>query len=92
MVSGLEAAGITCLKSNAGLSCWADMRHLLSSKMFEAEKELWEKIMNEIKLNIFSGLSCRCVELGWFRICFANMSTETLNVAMQRIKTFACYL
>ncbi|XP_074353543.1 1-aminocyclopropane-1-carboxylate synthase 8-like [Apium graveolens] len=89
MVSGLENAGISCLKSNAGLFCWVDMRHLLRSNTFEAEMELWEKIIFEVKLNISPGSSCHCTEPGWFRICFANMSTETLNVALQRIKTFA---
>ncbi|KAL1814016.1 hypothetical protein ACET3Z_024081 [Daucus carota] len=89
MVSGLESAGISCLKSNAGLFCWVDMRHLLCSNTFEAEKELWEKIIFEVKLNISPGSSCHCIEPGWFRVCFANMSTETLNLAMQRIKTFA---
>lgn len=89
MVSGLENAGISCLKSNAGLFCWVDMRHLLRSNTFEAEKELWEQIIFEVKLNISPGSSCHCIEPGWFRICYANMSTETLNVAMQRIKTFA---
>ncbi|KAG8632724.1 1-aminocyclopropane-1-carboxylate synthase 3 [Manihot esculenta] len=89
LVSGLENAGIGCLKSNAGLFCWVDMRHLLSKQTFEAEKELWKKILSEVGLNISPGSSCHCSEPGWFRICFANMSAETLGVAMERIKDFA---
>lgn len=88
IVSGLKNAGIQCLKSNAGLFCWVDMKHLLSSSSFEAEKELWKMILYRVGLNISPGSSCHCFEPGWFRICFANMSQQTLKVAMRRIKVF----
>ncbi|KAK0605716.1 hypothetical protein LWI29_029960 [Acer saccharum] len=82
LVSGLKKAGISCLKSNAGLFCWVDMRHLLSSNTFEAEIELWKKIVYDVKLNISPGFSCHCTEPGWFRVCFANMSEETLKLSI----------
>ncbi|CAN1191370.1 1-aminocyclopropane-1-carboxylate synthase 8 [Linum perenne] len=85
---GLQNAGISCLKSNAGLYCWVDMRHLLDENTFEAEIELWKKIVYDVKLNISPGSSCHCVEPGWFRVCFANMSEDTLELAMHRLKTF----
>jgi 1-aminocyclopropane-1-carboxylate synthase len=88
LVSGLRGAGIGCLNSNAGLFCWVDMRHLLSSDTFEAEKELSKRILFEVGLNISPGSSCHCCEPGWFRMCFANMSQETLKVAIRRIKAF----
>ncbi|KAI4383447.1 hypothetical protein MLD38_009282 [Melastoma candidum] len=88
LVSGLSSAGICCLESNSGLFCWVDMRHLLSSNTFEAEMELWRKIVFRVKLNISPGSSCHCTEPGWFRLCFANMSEATLDVAMRRIKEF----
>ncbi|XP_050214251.1 1-aminocyclopropane-1-carboxylate synthase 9 [Mercurialis annua] len=89
LILGLENAGIKCLKSNAGLFCWVDMRHLLSEQTFEAEIKLWKKILGHAGLNISAGSSCHCSEPGWFRICFANMSEETLTVAIERIKGFA---
>ncbi|KAL7131687.1 hypothetical protein ABFS83_12G021100 [Erythranthe nasuta] len=88
LVRGLKKTGITCLESNAGLFCWVDMRHLLREKSFEAEMELWKKIVYEVGLNISPGSSCHCAEPGWFRVCFANMSEATLELAIQRIKTF----
>ncbi|KAK7352513.1 hypothetical protein VNO80_17935 [Phaseolus coccineus] len=88
LVCGLRNAGIQCLKSNAGLFCWVDMRHLLSSATFEAEKELWMMILCHVGLNISPGSSCHCSEPGWFRVCFANMSEATLKVAMRRMKSF----
>ncbi|GFP78869.1 1-aminocyclopropane-1-carboxylate synthase 3 [Phtheirospermum japonicum] len=89
MVSGLQTAGISCLDSNGGLFCWVDMRHLLRSKTFESEMELWKKIVYEVGLNISPGSSCHCVEPGWFRVCFANMSEDTLDLAIQRISTMS---
>ncbi|RDX94484.1 1-aminocyclopropane-1-carboxylate synthase, partial [Mucuna pruriens] len=92
LVCGLRNAGIQCLESNSGLFCWVDMRHILSSDTFEAEKELWMKILYQVGLNISPGSSCHCYEPGWFRICFANMSEDTLKVAMQRMKAFINHL
>ncbi|XP_020229624.1 1-aminocyclopropane-1-carboxylate synthase 3 [Cajanus cajan] len=88
LVSGLQKAGISCLESNAGLFCWVDMRHLLHSNTFEAEMELWKKIVYKVGLNISPGSSCHCTEPGWFRVCFANMSEDTLGLAMKRFKAF----
>ncbi|XP_028764295.1 1-aminocyclopropane-1-carboxylate synthase 3 [Neltuma alba] len=88
LVSGLQKAGISCLKSNAGLFCWVDMRHLLQSSTFEAEMELWKKMVYDVRLNISPGSSCHCTEPGWFRLCFANMSEDTLDLAMKRLKAF----
>ncbi|KAJ4714664.1 1-aminocyclopropane-1-carboxylate synthase [Melia azedarach] len=88
LVSGLDKAGISCLKSNAGLFCWVDMRHLLSSNTPEAEMKLWKQIVYDVKLNISPGSSFHCAEVGWFRVCFANMSDHTLDISMQRLKAF----
>ncbi|XAR71441.1 1-aminocyclopropane-1-carboxylate synthase [Bertholletia excelsa] len=86
--SGLGRTGIRCLESNAGLFCWVDMRNLLASKTFEAEMELWKKIVYEVGLNVSPGSSCHCAEPGWFRVCFANVSEETLGLAVERITSF----
>ncbi|KAA3453597.1 1-aminocyclopropane-1-carboxylate synthase 3-like [Gossypium australe] len=88
LVSGLKKSGINCLKSNAGLFCWVDMRHLLCSNTFEAETDLWKKILCEVGLNISPGSSFHCSQPGWFRVCFANMNQSTLQVALRRIKDF----
>ncbi|CAN4092209.1 unnamed protein product [Withania somnifera] len=78
LVSGLANSGIECLESNAGLFCFVDMRDLLKSNTFEAEMELWKKIVSDVGLNISPGSS----------FCFANMSKETLDLAMQRLNNF----
>ncbi|XP_050235830.1 1-aminocyclopropane-1-carboxylate synthase-like [Mercurialis annua] len=85
---GLEQVGITCLKSNAGLFVWMNLRHLLKEETFAGEMELWKVIINEVKLNVSPGSSFHCAEPGWFRVCFANMDDETVSVALKRIRAF----
>ncbi|KAI4339800.1 hypothetical protein MLD38_024700 [Melastoma candidum] len=91
MVSRLHEVGIPCLESNAGLFCWVDMRGLLdeSGPSFGGEKRLWTRLIHEVGLNVCAGSSCHCSEPGWFRICFANMDEWAMEVAMDRIKSFA---
>lgn len=84
----LAQVGINCLKSNAGLFVWMDLRRLLKEQTFEAEMVLWRVIINEMKLNVSPGSSFHCSEPGWFRVCFANMDDKTMEIALSRIKTF----
>ncbi|RCV16115.1 hypothetical protein SETIT_3G112100v2 [Setaria italica] len=88
MAAGLARAGLTCLRGNAGLFVWVDMRPLLDEATVEGELRLWRQVVAEAKLNISPGSSCHCSEPGWFRVCFANMSLETLDVALQRLSCF----
>lgn len=89
LAEGLRAIGIECLESNAGLFCWVRMGSLMRAQSFEGEMELWKKVVFEVGLNISPGSSCHCREPGWFRVCFANMSAKTLDVALQRLADFA---
>ncbi|KAJ6759563.1 BIFUNCTIONAL ASPARTATE AMINOTRANSFERASE AND GLUTAMATE/ASPARTATE-PREPHENATE AMINOTRANSFERASE-RELATED [Salix koriyanagi] len=88
IIQGLKTAGIECLKGNAGLFCWMNLSPLLESPTREGELALWKSILHEVKINISPGSSCHCSEPGWFRVCFANMSEPTLDVALKRIHSF----
>lgn len=85
---GLENVNITCLPSNAGLFCWMNLRSLLKEKTFDGEMMLWRVIINEVKLNVSPGSAFNCSEPGWYRVCFANMNDETVDVALKRIRAF----
>ncbi|XP_058105275.1 1-aminocyclopropane-1-carboxylate synthase-like [Magnolia sinica] len=83
----LAQVGIGCLKSNAGLFCWMDLRPLLKESTVDGEMELWLTIINVFKLNVSPGSSFHCSEPGWFRVCFANMDNATMKEALKRIQT-----
>ncbi|KAK7399029.1 hypothetical protein VNO78_10204 [Psophocarpus tetragonolobus] len=88
IIEGLRSVGIECLKGNAGLFCWMNLSPLLDKPTREGELDLWNSFLHEVRLNISPGSSCHCSEPGWFRVCFANMTQHTLQVALQRIRHF----
>ncbi|KAE8718820.1 1-aminocyclopropane-1-carboxylate synthase [Hibiscus syriacus] len=88
IILGLKKAGIECLKGNAGLFCWMNLSSFLDEPTTAGELALWKIILNDVGLNISPGSSCHCSEPGWFRVCFANMSEQTLGVALERIHKF----
>ncbi|TXG61528.1 hypothetical protein EZV62_012891 [Acer yangbiense] len=88
IIEGLKNSGIECLTGNAGLFCWMNLSPLLEKPTTEGELALWDSILKQVKLNISPGSSCHCSEPGWFRVCFANMSEQTLEVALKRIHDF----
>ncbi|XP_020215676.1 1-aminocyclopropane-1-carboxylate synthase [Cajanus cajan] len=87
-MKGLEEVNITRFPSNAGLFCWMNLKSLLKEPTFEDELKLWRVIIHEVKLNVSPGSSFNCSEPGWFRVCFANMDDETVDIALNRIRAF----
>ncbi|GLT58642.1 hypothetical protein SLA2020_315150 [Shorea laevis] len=57
-------------------------------KVFTQELARVEISCFEVKLNVSPGSSFHCLEPGWFRVCFANMDDNTMEVALSRIKAF----
>lgn len=71
LVDRLADIGIPVLKSSGGLYVWADFRKFLKSQTFEAELELWQKLLDR-KLLISPGKAFYCYEPGWFRLVFSD--------------------
>uniref|UniRef100_A0A8C0BMV2 Aminotransferase class I/classII large domain-containing protein n=1 Tax=Buteo japonicus TaxID=224669 RepID=A0A8C0BMV2_9AVES len=84
LVDGLADVGIPVLRSSGGLYVWADFRKFLKSQTFEAELELWQKLLDK-KLLISPGKAFYCCEPGWFRLVFSN-SADTIYLCIQRLE------
>lgn len=83
---GLEDIGISTMKSQAGIFVMADFSDYLEKQEFSAEHVLWEKIYNELMINISPGQLFGCDRPGWFRACYA-FNEDTIEETCRRLRT-----
>lgn len=81
----LGDAEIPHLPASAGFFLIADLRRWLPSPTFEAERDLWRRIV-DAGVNLTPGKAIRSPEPGLFRLCFTATPTESLPVAVDRIR------
>mmetsp|Transcript_6516 Transcript_6516/g.11933 ORF Transcript_6516/g.11933 Transcript_6516/m.11933 type:complete len:88 (+) Transcript_6516:1363-1626(+) len=72
--------------SSSGLFVWIDLRHLLASSTWQAERDLWAKLSIDQRVVLTPGEFCHAQEPGFFRLCFAWMpDIRCLSEAAKRI-------
>jgi len=83
--AGLEALGIRYVPAEAGFFLVCDLREFLEAPTWAAEHALWRRLVDEANVNLTPGEACRVVEPGFFRLCYAAVPAEAIEVALRRI-------
>lgn len=81
----LDAAGIRYLPADAGFFLLCDLRAQLEAPTFDAETKLWRRLLDEANVNLTPGRACRIPEPGFFRLCYAGIDDQALDVALERL-------
>ena len=81
----LDALGIPYLPADAGFFVVCDLRGFLTAPTSEAEHALWRRFVDEANVNITPGSACRIAEPGFFRLCYAAVPREAIDVAFDRL-------
>jgi aspartate/methionine/tyrosine aminotransferase len=87
---GLESMDVPVMKAQAGIFVLADFSAYMEKPEFETEHVLWEKIYNDLMINVSPGQLFGCDKPGWFRACYA-FDKETVEEACRRLKTLKKY-
>lgn len=86
MVEALDKIGVKSLPAQGGIFIFADFSPYMEEDTFECEMQLWEKIYNELKVNISPGRIFAGDKPGWFRICYA-LEPEFVDETCRRLLT-----
>jgi aspartate/methionine/tyrosine aminotransferase len=81
----LDAGGIRHVPAEAGFFVLLDLRPQLAAPSWEAEHQLWLRILEGARVNFTPGAALRAGEPGFFRLCYAAQPTETMEVAVRRV-------
>eukprot|EP00669_Euglena_mutabilis_P014269 TRINITY_DN9327_c0_g1_i1.p1 TRINITY_DN9327_c0_g1~~TRINITY_DN9327_c0_g1_i1.p1 ORF type:complete len:173 (-),score=56.19 TRINITY_DN9327_c0_g1_i1:139-657(-) len=84
LTAALDAHGLPYVRSWASLFLWIDLRGALPAPTFEAERELWQRLVSA-RVVLVPGETCHADEPGFFRCCFAAVPREALPVLADRI-------
>ncbi len=85
VTAALEKAGIPYFPAQAGFFLLLDLRRHLAAHSWQAEEDLWRRILEEANVNLTPGSACRNAEPGLLRLCFASVPAETVVVGVRRL-------
>jgi aspartate/methionine/tyrosine aminotransferase len=85
LTAALDSAGIRHMPAGAGVFVLLDLRPFLAEASWEAEDALWRLILDRAEVNLTPGAACHVGEPGFFRLCYAGLPIETVEVGVDRL-------
>ena len=87
LIHQLDRLGIKSAPAQAGVFVWGHFGAAIEINDFADERMVFEKLMEDVRLNISPGQFFNAFEPGWFRLCF-SVPEEQLSTAVQRLADF----
>lgn len=84
-VLALTNMGIPFAPASAGFFLWIDLRKFMEDESVKAELNLWKRFA-DVKVLFTPASECFGSKFGFFRLCFAAVSENALNVALHRME------
>jgi 1-aminocyclopropane-1-carboxylate synthase len=90
LTSILSEGNVPVVPSSAGMFVWIDLSSFMKAPTWEEEKRLWTACFEDDKTRLLMtpGRDCRHNKPGCFRLCFAAVKREALEVAARRLVDF----
>jgi 1-aminocyclopropane-1-carboxylate synthase len=85
VTAALDRGGISHVPAEAGFFLLLDLRRFLNEPSWEGEHQLWRRIVDDVRVNLTPGAACRVGEPGFFRLCYAGLPTETVEIGIERL-------
>jgi aspartate/methionine/tyrosine aminotransferase len=83
--AALTSESISFQPAEAGFFVLCDLRRRLAAPSWEQEDRLWRHLLREVNVNLTPGSACRTREPGYFRLCFASVSSEVVVEGIRRV-------
>ena len=85
VTASLDGGGIAYVPAEAGFFVLLDLRRFLTQPTWDAENALWRRLLDGADVNLTPGAACHVGEPGFFRLCYAGVPSDTLEVGVRRI-------
>ncbi len=85
VIAALDAAGIPYMPAEAAFFVICDLRRHLDEATYAGEQRLWTRLLDQSNVNLTPGEACRIAEPGFFRLCYAGVPIEAVELAIERM-------
>lgn len=85
VVARLDAHDIRYIPADGGIFVLCDLRRFLAEPTWDAEQQLWQRLIDHANINLTPGSACRIAEPGFFRLCYAAESDAAVREGVTRM-------
>ena len=88
LTAGLRRLSIPFVEAQSGIFVWVDLSSWMEEQTFAGEEKLWRRLCDDAKILWTPGEACHSPRPGFFRLCFAWVEVEVIEVMISRLECF----